>query len=68
MMLLSTAYQQASKATPDQTAKAVTADAENKLLHRQNVKRLEAEAIRDTILTASGRLDPKMEGPACCRI
>jgi len=35
MMLLSTAYQQASKATPDQTAKAVTADAENKLLHRR---------------------------------
>ncbi len=38
-------------------------DPQNKLLHRQNVKRLEAEAIRDTILATSGRLDLKMEGP-----
>jgi hypothetical protein len=63
LMLLSTAYQQSSKATPEQTAKAVTADPQNKLLHRQNVQRLEAEAIRDSILAASGRLDLKMEGP-----
>ena len=61
--VLSTAYQQASKATPEQTEKAITADPQNKLLHRQNVKRLEAEAIRDSILAASGRLDLKMEGP-----
>ncbi|MCI0703940.1 MAG: PSD1 and planctomycete cytochrome C domain-containing protein [Planctomycetia bacterium] len=38
-------------------------DAQNKLLHRQNVRRLEAEAIRDSILAVSGRLDRKMEGP-----
>jgi hypothetical protein len=63
LMLLSTAYQQASKATPEQSEKAVTADPQNRLLHRQNVKRLEAEAIRDSILAASGRLDLKMEGP-----
>jgi len=62
-MVLSAAYQQASRATSDQAAKAVTADPQNKLLHRQNVKRLEVEAIRDSILVASGRLDPKMEGP-----
>ncbi len=63
LMMLSTAYRQSSRATPDQTAKAVIADPQNKLLHRQNVKRLEAEAIRDSILGVSGRLDPKMEGP-----
>ncbi len=63
LMLLSTAYRQSSKATPATAAKAVTADPQNKLLHRQNVKRLEAEAIRDSILAVSGRLDPKMEGP-----
>ncbi len=62
LMLFSTAYRQASRANPDQSAKAVTADPQNTLLHRQNVKRLEAEAIRDTILAASGRLDLKMEG------
>ncbi len=63
LMLLSTAYQQASRAPPDQAAKAVTADPQNKLLHRQNVKRLEAEAIRDSVLAASGRLDPRAGGP-----
>jgi hypothetical protein len=63
LMVLSTAYRQSSKAMPDQNAKAVTADPQNKLLYRQNVKRLEAEAIRDSILMASGRLDLKMEGP-----
>jgi hypothetical protein len=63
LMLLSTAYRQSSRATPEQTAKAVTADPQNKLLHRQHVKRLEAEAIRDSILATSGRLDPRMEGP-----
>jgi hypothetical protein len=57
LMVLSTAYRQSSRAEPDQTAKAVTADPQNKLLHRQNVKRLEAEAIRDNILAVSGRLD-----------
>ncbi|MBA4190885.1 MAG: hypothetical protein C0467_23095 [Planctomycetaceae bacterium] len=63
LMVLSTAYQQSSRATPEQAAKAVTADPLNKLLHQQNVRRLEAEAIRDTLLSVSGRLDPKMEGP-----
>lgn len=63
LMVLSTAYRQASHATPEQAAKAVTADPQNKLLHRQNVRRLEAEAIRDSILTISGRLDPKIGGP-----
>ena len=47
LMVLSTAYRQSSRATPEQAAKAVTADPQNKLLHRQNVRRLEAEAIRD---------------------
>ena len=29
-----------------------------------NVRRLEAEAIRDTLLAVSGRLDPTMYGPS----
>ena len=48
---------------PEQAAKAATADPQNKLLHRQNVRRLEAEAIRDAILAVSGRLDRTMDGP-----
>ena len=42
---------------------AVTADPQNKLLHRQNARRLEAEAIRDAMLAVSGRLDRAMYGP-----
>jgi cytochrome c553 len=63
LIVLSAAYRQASRSVPEQTATAVTADPQNKLLHRQNVQRLEAEAIRDSILAVSGRLDLKMEGP-----
>jgi hypothetical protein len=33
-------------------------------LHRQNLKRLEGEAIRDAILAVSGRLDQSMFGPS----
>jgi hypothetical protein len=45
-----------------QTAEA--ADPQNLLFHRQNVKRLEGEAIRDAILAVSGRLDRTMYGPS----
>jgi hypothetical protein len=34
------------------------------LLHRANLRRLEAEAIRDSILSVSGRLDPTLYGPS----
>jgi hypothetical protein len=37
-------------------------DPENRLLWRQNRRRLEAEAIRDAILSVSGDLDPSMGG------
>ncbi|MFO0797725.1 MAG: PSD1 and planctomycete cytochrome C domain-containing protein [Gemmataceae bacterium] len=63
LMLLSAAYRQGSRATPEQAAKAVTVDPQNKLLHRQNVRRLEAEAIRDAMLAVSGRLDRAAGGP-----
>jgi hypothetical protein len=63
LMLLSSAYQQSSRSTPEQATRAETADPQNKLLHRQNVRRLEAEAIRDALLAVSGRLDLRAEGP-----
>ena len=37
-------------------------DPNNILLHRMPVRRLEAEAIRDSVLAVSGRLDPKVGG------
>ncbi len=38
-------------------------DAGNRFLWRANRRRLEAEAVRDAVLAASGKLDPRMGGP-----
>ncbi|MCA9269074.1 MAG: DUF1553 domain-containing protein, partial [Planctomycetales bacterium] len=40
------------------------ADPGDLLLHRMRIRRLEAEAIRDNILTVSGRLDRTLYGPS----
>ena len=39
-------------------------DPENRLLHKMPIRRLEAEAIRDSLLAVSGRLDEAMHGPS----
>jgi hypothetical protein len=39
-------------------------DPNNVLLHRAPIRRLTGEAIRDTLLALSGRLDPTMFGPS----
>lgn len=57
-MMLSTAYQQAAETRPE----LVKVDPENRLLGRQNRRRLDFEALRDGMLLASGKLDPKMGG------
>jgi mono/diheme cytochrome c family protein len=44
--------------------KAMEVDPDNKLLWRSNRRRLEVEAIRDTILQASGMLDSARSGPS----
>jgi hypothetical protein len=59
MILLSNTYQESS----DFEAKAGEADPDNKLLWRYPRHRLEAEAIRDSMLSVSGLLNPKMGGP-----
>ena len=45
------------------SSEAEAEDPDNRLLHRMTARRLEAEAIRDAILTVSGRLDGRMGGP-----
>ena len=60
MMVLSSAYRMSSRAEE----KALAVDPQNKLLHHMPVRRLEAEAIRDSILAVSGRLDRTMYGPS----
>ncbi|MFM7131224.1 MAG: PSD1 and planctomycete cytochrome C domain-containing protein, partial [bacterium] len=39
-------------------------DPENRLLAYQNVKRLDFESMRDSMLAVSGMLDPRMGGPS----
>jgi len=46
------------------SGKAQAADPENRLLQHAHIRRLEAEAIRDAILAASGELKPDMYGPS----
>jgi cytochrome c553 len=58
-MMLTQAYQMASFGTKI----AEQRDPSNLLLHRANVRRLEGEAIRDALLSVSGRLDPTQFGP-----
>ena len=58
LMMLSSAYQQASAPNSWHTAK----DSENRYLWRMNRKRLELEPLRDTLLAVSGSLDAKIGG------
>ncbi|MBI2824762.1 MAG: PSD1 domain-containing protein [Planctomycetia bacterium] len=58
-ILLSTAYRQSSRRDPAQT----TVDADNRYYGRQNVLRLDAEALRDRVLAATGTLDRTLFGP-----
>ncbi|PYV07082.1 MAG: hypothetical protein DMG10_00140 [Acidobacteria bacterium] len=62
LMLLSSAYQQASE--NPLLKDAVKKDEDNRLLSRFSRMRLEAEVLRDSILAVSGRLNPEMGGPS----
>ncbi len=59
LMLHSTAFRQAS--TFDEASYKI--DPDNRLLWRWNVRRLDAEAIRDAMLATADRLDRSMGGP-----
>lgn len=62
-IMLSSVYQQASRNDNAAVAdRAGRVDPENQLLWRMNVRRLEAESIRDSILAVSGALDRSMGG------
>jgi uncharacterized protein DUF1553/uncharacterized protein DUF1549/concanavalin A-like lectin/glucanase superfamily protein len=60
LIMLSSAYQQSSRTN----AKCLAADPDNRLFGRMNRRPLEAEAIRDSLLAAAGRLDLTQGGPA----
>jgi hypothetical protein len=59
LIVTSAAYRQSSETN----AEALAADAGNELLWHMPLRRLEAEALRDSILATSGTLDRQMGGP-----
>ena len=61
----SAAYRQQSTVKADNPAhkQATAIDASNRLLWRQNSRKLDAESLRDAVLAVSGQLDTKMFGP-----
>ena len=59
LIVTSTVYRQSSRRREEIEA----VDPENRLLGRMPVRRLEAETIRDALLTLSGRLSSKQFGP-----
>jgi hypothetical protein len=59
LILLSETYRQSTQVSPEAAAK----DPDNRLLSRMNRQRLEGEAVRDSLLAVSGRLNPKAGGP-----
>lgn len=58
LLMLSSAYRSSSLATREQ----LDTDPENRYLARMSRRRLDADAIRDSILAVSGRLNLKMGG------
>ncbi len=58
-LVLSSTYRMSSQPDPDKTQR----DPTNRLVHRMPIRRLTSEAIRDQLLSVSGRLQPdKMYG------
>ena len=60
LIVTSSTYRQSSADRPD----AAKIDTGNQYYWRMNRRRLEAEAIRDSVLSVSGRLNLKMGGPS----
>jgi cytochrome c553 len=58
LIMLSSTYQQSSETN----AAGAAADAENRLLWRANLRRLDFEAVRDSMLTFTGTLDRTLGG------
>jgi len=58
-IMLSSTYGQSSAIVPEHAQ----VDASNRLLWRQNPRRLDAESVRDAVLLVSGKLNLAMGGP-----
>ena len=58
-LVLADAYRQSSRPRPE----ALQVDADNRLLWRMNLRRLEAEAVRDAMLAVADQLNRQQGGP-----
>ncbi|MBS0204162.1 MAG: PSD1 domain-containing protein [Planctomycetes bacterium] len=58
LIVLSSTYQQGSQVAPN----TLERDPENRLFGRADVRRLEAEEVRDALLAVSGQLDQRIGG------
>jgi hypothetical protein len=63
LILNSSVYRQTSTPTGPAATVALTLDPENRLLSRFPLRRLDAEALRDAMLSISGGLDLRAGGP-----
>jgi len=63
LIMTSTTYRQMSRIDPVAHAAAKKLDPDNRMLWRQRLRRLEAEAMRDAVLAVAGDLNPQMFGP-----
>src|SRR5258708_21986749 len=61
LMVTSSAYRMQSTAAAEHPDQRI--DAENRLLWRMNVRRMEAAVVRDSVLHAAGSLDLTVGGP-----
>lgn len=64
LIMMSTVYRQASfRPAEDSQSLAESVDSANDLLWRMNLRRANAEVLRDSMIAVSGKLDPTQGGP-----
>ena len=64
MLMISSVYRQSSgRAAEGKESAGERVDSGNELLWRMNLRRQEAESVRDSILAVSGKLDTTLGGP-----
>jgi hypothetical protein len=63
LLMTSTAYRQSASRPEGDVSAAGRVDPDNHLLWRMNLRRIEAEVLRDAVLAVSGKLDPSPCGP-----
>ena len=64
MIMTSATYQQSSQTADNSvSATAQKVDASNRLLWRQNPRRVDSESLRDSMLSVADKLNPKQFGP-----